>query len=466
MNRFLIMICASLCLLSGYSRAQDDTFWIDPETGDFANRVQRLEAETAELRAELAILREQRPASQGDLTVPVTNEYVDATAAPPDEEGLYYGEDLLKQMRELVWTKGDFKIVPYGNIWGSAAHDTQRVFPGAFVLYVFSEDQFDHDTFVLDTRRTRLGLDITGPKIPRMHNANSRGKVEIDFHGQFVNENQATIQIRHAYAEVYDDNFRLLAGQTSDLMSPLLTRTVNYSVGWAGGNIGFRRMQVRYERYLNFTDTFQITPAVAVCQNVINEGVTGLIDPRSPTNWPIIESRIGCTLGPRGAGCKPVQFGVSGHIGEQGFEVVGTPQYRVRTWSFNTDVAIPVTKRLSFQAEYFTGADLATFLGGIVQGVNFTRREAIYSSGGWFDVGYDWTDDLHSYTGFGIDDPWNDTLSAAAARSYNQFIFTNAIYDVTEKMKLGVELSAWRTQYLGLAPGETFRVEFSGQYEF
>ena len=97
--------------------------------------------------------------------------------------------------------------------------------------------------------------------------------------GSLFNENQATIQIRHAYAEVYNDNFRLLAGQTSDLISPLVTHTVNYSVGWAGGNIGFRRMQVRYERYLNFTDTFQITPAVALCQNVINEGVTGGIDP-------------------------------------------------------------------------------------------------------------------------------------------------------------------------------------------
>ena len=87
---------------------------------------------------------------------------------------------------------------------------------------------------------------------------------------------------------------------------------------------------------------------------------------------------------------------MSGHIGEQGLKSWGTPQYRVRTWSFNTDVAIPITNRLSFQAEYFTGADLSTFLGGVVQGVDFTHREAIYSSGGWFDVGYDWTDDLHS----------------------------------------------------------------------
>ena len=69
----------------------------------------------------------------------MTNEYVDATTVPPDEEGLCYGEDLLKQMRELVWTKGDYKIVPYGSIWGSTAHDTQRTNPGAFVLWVFSE---------------------------------------------------------------------------------------------------------------------------------------------------------------------------------------------------------------------------------------------------------------------------------------------------------------------------------------
>lgn len=434
--------------------------------GEFAQRIQQLEAETAALRAEVAVLRQPGAGYPADALVPVTTEYLDATATADDPE-LYYDEQLLQKMRDLAWTKGDFKVVPYGSIWGSAAHDTQRANPGAFVLWVFSEDQHDYETFNLDTRRTRLGLDITGPKIPRMHNANSRGKVEIDFHGQFVTENQATIQIRHAYAEVYDDHFRLLAGQTSDLISPLVPHTVNYSVGWGGGNIGFRRMQVRYERNLTCSDTLQFTPAVAVCQNVIIDiDPTGQIT-RATTNWPVIESRVGCTLGPRGAGCKPVQFGVSGHIGEQGFDIPLTPdQYRVRTWSLNTDVLIPITNRLTFQGEFFTGADLSTFLGGVVQGVNFTRREAIYSTGGWVELGYDVTDDLHWYSGYSVDDPWNDTLSAASARSYNQFLYTNAQYDITKKMKVGLELSGWRTQYLGLEAGETFRIEFAGQYDF
>ena len=50
-----------------------------------------------------------------------------------------------------------------------------------------------------------------------------------------------------------------MAGQNWDLMSPLLPSTVNYSVGWAGGNIGFRRMQLRADRYLHFSDTLMMS---------------------------------------------------------------------------------------------------------------------------------------------------------------------------------------------------------------
>ena len=61
---------------------------------------------------------------------------------------------------------------------------------------------------------------------------------------------QADHLLRHAYAEVKDDDFRLLAGQTWDVISPLFPSMLMYSVGWDAGDIGYRRAQVRGERYL------------------------------------------------------------------------------------------------------------------------------------------------------------------------------------------------------------------------
>ena len=293
-----------------------------------------------------------------------------------------------------------------------------------------------------------------------------------------MTENQATIQIRHAYGEIYDDSFSLLAGQTWDLVSPLQPHTVNYSIGWGGGNIGFRRMQVRYTRNLNFSDYLQMTPAVAACENII---VDGPVNDRETTDWPVIEGRLGWTLGPRGDGCKPIAFGMSGHIGEQGFDFarVAGPivlpageNNRIRTWSVNADVLVPITERITFQGEFFTGADLATFLGGVVQGVDFTRREAIHSTGGWMELGFDWRKDLHTYVGYGIDDPRNSDIvgepsaTLRTGRTYNHFLFANVMYDMTEKMKFGLEVSSWKTKWLDLEPGNAVVFEFAGQYGF
>jgi hypothetical protein len=476
MNRYLVSAWMCLLLFSGAIVAADEAPAYDP-TQDFALRIRQLEEQTAAMQAELSAMRQATPASSGAVsseTVPVN---LDTMADPPYEGALVSREDMLEEMRSLVWTKGDYKVVPYGVLWGSGAYDSQRSYPGPFALYVISP-QFQHvDEFVLDTRRTRVGIDVTGPRIPRMWNGKSRGKIEIDFHGAITErENQATIQIRHAYAEVYDDNYRLLAGQTWDLNSPLQPRTINYSVGWGVGNLGFRRMQIRYERYMHFSDVFLVSPAIAVCQNIVLDGPTLN---REPSDWPVIEGRCGFTLGPRGEGDRPVVFGMSGHIGEQMFDfppigdkplVLGA---RVQTWSANADVAIPITNRCKFQGEFFTGADLTTFMGGIIQGVDFSRREAVCSTGGWFDVGYDLRDDLHVNAGYLIDDPWNDTVSADAesfvangARVYNSSLFANTIFDVTKKMKLGLETSVWTTHYKVREPGNMLRFEFSGAYEF
>ncbi len=59
------------------------------------------------------------------------------------------------------------------------------------------------------TLYTRLGLDVTGPKLG---GANTFGKIEIDFRGS--GSTLATPRIRHAYFELSWPQWKLLAGQT------------------------------------------------------------------------------------------------------------------------------------------------------------------------------------------------------------------------------------------------------------
>jgi hypothetical protein len=400
----------------------------------------------------------------------------------PDVE--YYTLDELRaEMKKLAWTKGDYRIVPYGSLWGSAIYATQRTAPGPFILYIASATTEGEDDFVIDTRRSRIGVDIFGPKVPMFGCAESAARMEIDFHGVFGTfeglrvvgpENQTGLQLRHAYAEVKNEDFRLLAGQTWDLVSPLNPGMLTYAVGWGAGNIGFRRMQIRYERYLHLADDSVLTLQGAIAQDIALD----FINVAESANWPVLQGRCGyktADIGP----FQPLTIGVSGHIGEQGFDFPRIPDpnnsqltllpaeddARIETWSLNVDARWPITSRMGIQGEFFTGRNLSTFLGGVIQGINRETRQPIATTGGWIELWYDLTDRLHSHVGYGIDNP-RDTDVAVRDRTSNSVLFGNVSFDILPKMTVGLELSYWETKYKGLESGQAMVFEFTGQYAF
>lgn len=382
---------------------------------------------------------------------------------------------------ELAWKKNGFKIIPYGSLWGSVLYTTRRTFPGPYTLFVLPLNVEGEPDFFLDTRRTRLGLDVVGPRIAAWGYAETGGKVEIDFHGAFIAENRPGVLLRHAYGEIKNEEYRLLAGQTWDVISPLVPGTLSYSVLWAQGNIGYRRAQVRLERYLALPADQQLTLQMSLNQNIVSDFTAEPgVEPES-VGWPLIQGRVAFTDDTPGSLEGPVTLGFSGHIGEQGwdFTTVGPPppnlppadDVRIRTWSFNVDLRVPVTKRSGFQGEFFMGENLSTFLGGIVQGVCPCLREPIRSHGGWIELWHDWSPCYHSHVGYGVDDPNdNDMLFG---RTYNQVLFANIVQDVTKYLVLGVEVSLNKTLYRETRPGEPLPIsgesvgfEFTGQYLF
>jgi hypothetical protein len=57
-------------------------------------------------------------------------------------------DELRAELKKLAWIKGDYRIVPYGALWGSAIYATQRTAPGPFILYVSSATTESEDNFV------------------------------------------------------------------------------------------------------------------------------------------------------------------------------------------------------------------------------------------------------------------------------------------------------------------------------
>ncbi len=386
----------------------------------------------------------------------------------------------------LGWEKGDFRIVPYGSFWANMIYATQRTSPGAFTLFVFSEESHPEDAFHTDARRSRFGLDVFGPEIPIRGGLSSGGRVEVDFLGEYVTENQAQARIRHVYLELYDENQRILIGQTWDVISPLYPRTVNFSVGWFGGNIGFRRAQFRYERFGTVSEDVSWVLQTSLNQDITPDFPTDPGVVRESGNYPVIEARTALSFNPLDAE-KPITLGISAHLGETGFDFLTTgppplllpPEQgaRFETWSYNLDLAMPLGPRAHLLAEFFHGRNLSPFLGGVGQGVCPCNRAAITSIGGWADLQYSWTENLTTDVGYGVDDPFNDEF--LVGRTYNQFLFANLVVHVSKALSTGLEVTYWKTLYqdqrAGLippdqlrpsAPGKSVTVDWMVRYDF
>ncbi len=430
-----------------------------PTNGQILDRLQQLEAETQMLRAELGQVQ-NRPSPLPPISGPQLTTV--STMAAEDEVEYFTWDEIRAEMKDVAWSKGDFKIVPYGILWGNMAYETSRTYIGDYTLWGISPDVEGEDAIHFSGKSTRLGIDVSGPRIPFFCCANSGGKVEIDFQGAFSIENKPGVLLRHAYWEVKNDDFRLLMGQTWDVVSPLNPGTLMYSVYWGAGNIGYRRPQIRYERYFTMSDAWKLDIETSLNTDAASDFTNGATSNGDHAGWPLIEMRVGSTVGKR----HPVKFGVSGHVGESVYDLTVDDTVR-QTWSLNADLKMPITDRLGFQGELFTGTNLKTFLGGIVQGVDCTASEnAIRSSGGWFNFWYDWTPRLHSAVGYTIDDPIDTDIACNLGRLYNQAYWGNISYNLTKKFTMGVEVSQWKTLFTTQTAANSTRIEYVAKYGF
>jgi hypothetical protein len=338
------------------------------------------------------------------------------------------------------------------------------------MLWVNSEATNSNDNeFNLTANETRLGFNFTGPKTATMETS---GKVEFDFYGNFADENKAKIQMRHAWAQVYwpECRFAILAGQNWDVISPLTPSTLNYTVLWDAGNVGYRRPQIRLTKDFPLDDK-TILQIQGAAVRTIGSNLATVPESGEDAGFPTLQSRIGLTIPLLPAG--PTQAGVSGHWGQEQYDLdVRGRHTDVDSWSVNLDLMQPIVKQVLLKAEWFTGQDLATYFGGIGQGVMLTTvggtvtdAKAISAHGGWFAFTLGPWDKWTFNTGVGIDQVDRDDV-ITGARTANRSIFGNAIYALNKHVNIGLELSHWRTDYLGPGDADDVRAQTSLIYRF
>jgi hypothetical protein len=402
--------------------------------------IQELRRENASLRGRVSALEAELKTIKEMLGVPAAVPLATATA-----------QKTAKPMAPAM----DF----YGYIKADLSYDSAGVAAGNFAQWVASRAVDEEEQWSLTARQTRLGVRVAGPE---SEDLKVSGKVEADFYNAGGGENKSAPMLRHAYTEISwpDQGLVLLAGQTSDVFSPLVPSTLNYCVSWWGGDIGYRRPQFR------LTKTWQGEES-ATDLSVAVSRTTGHDLPGAgagdDTERPTLQGRVGyaTTMGGR-----PFGVGVSGHWGTEEADVASGATENFETWSLNLDLKMPLWDGAMLQAEAFTGDNLDAYLGGIGQGVNGAafQEQEISARGGWLEL----KQQLGNYAigiGAAMDDPDGDDLSATM-RARNAVIWGNVVYAMTDNLRLGLELSRWETHYVNQKDGRAIRLQTSVIYSF
>jgi hypothetical protein len=357
-------------------------------------------------------------------------------------------------------------IEPYGYIKLDAAYDNSRINNGNFARWAESEaTNKNDDQFNMTVNQTRLGVKLQGPD---SDDVQTSGLIEVDFFGDIDATNKARMQMRHGYMKILwpDYDFNILAGQTWDVISPLNPYTLNYTVAWWAGNIGYRRPQIRLTKVFELNEKVTLDLRGAITRNIgTSNGFTG--DAGENSGLPGFQARAGIKV--------PIldhdrtDIGISGHWAKEDLDINAAGNSKeFDSWSINLDVLQPINEWLTLKSELFTGENLSTYCGGIGQGVNTTTNREIGSTGGWIAAELGPWDKWRFNLGLSIDDVDNDDLNGISGdkRTYNRSIFGNVIYSLNNNTMIGFELSHWRTEYKNADDGDSLRAQTSFIYKF
>ena len=441
----VLSVCLSLCENRAF--AQEKGAAVTPE---MLERLAQLENQTAALRQQLAQLQGASAETPAKTETPAES----TSAVSVSKKDI---ETIIEQkIQESAWKKGDGWFRPYGMFWASLLGADHRFMPNDAVQRVLPGEAYDESVCTVTARRSRFGAEVFTPALTLPGVCcplQMSGRVEIDFMGELgTAENKPAVLLRHAYWKAENAQCGFLVGQTDDVVSPLTPGALNYYNMWFAGNIGYRNPQVRFSRYFYPGQRTRMEAVAALCQ--ISGSDFSAYDQTS--GYPTVQARLGWTVWRCDPSKAPIQFGISGHIGEQKY-AFGGDAYAITTWSANADVKIPLTQRFGIQAEFFHGQGLAGFGGGIDQSFDyaiggFGSRKSIHSTGGWAECWFDATCKTRFTVGAGIDDPLDSDMEAAAIRQ-NTAIYANVVYRFTSYLQTGFEYSYWKTLYAEGNPG-------------
>jgi len=365
--------------------------------------------------------------------------------------------------------KSTFDLKWYGYFKLDGSYDQNLTSHGDYVMWV-EQPAYDKDDeqFNMTANETRFGFVANGKGYK---NVQVGGKLEFDLYagasGPSIVQNEATLQLRHAYFTIQSSNTKLLAGQSWDLISPLNPATLNYAALWGCGNIGYLRPQVSLwhtasaspQTDVTFAGGFfrtigeDLTPTLltlALAGDTISDGDDDGTDAGIPSFQGLFEVKH--TL-PSGTSFR---VGASALWGELKAETNQGNSQKYESWAAVGHVMVSFPNGSGFAGEAFTGINLGSYFGGIRQS---STIDGVESLGGWASAWVKPSPKVKLAAGFGLDDPKDEDITSG--RSKNTSYFGNIRYYIVPQASIGLEVSQWETEYKDAETAKNLRAQTS-----
>jgi hypothetical protein len=364
-----------------------------------------------------------------------------------------------------------FDLNWYGSIKLDGSFDQNLTNYGDYVMWVEPETYSGNDEqFNMTANATRFGFEATGRGY---HKVQVGGRLEFDLYaggpGNPVGQNEPSLQLRHAYFNVQTGNFKLLAGQSWDLISPLNPPTLNYGSLWGCGNLGYLRPQVSLWFTMPSNDQTQVTFASGIFRNFgsdltptfsLSTGEsTDRGDDGIDAGIPSIQGLF--DLSHTMAGGGQLRIGFSALWGMLKAETNLGNFQRYESWAAVGHFQFTYRGRYGIAAEAFTGSNLGTYFGGILRNSSI---DGVNATGGWASAWVKPMPKVELAVGFGVDDP--DDSDFYSGRSQNTSVFGNIRYYFVPQASVGVEFSQWETRYKGGSTARNLRAQTSFTLNF
>ena len=321
---------------------------------------------------------------------------------------------------------------PYGFIKLDMAYDQARTNNGNYVFWVDNgSDNAGNSEFNMTARQTRLGANIS---YDDLDDKVVTARFEFDFYGGGT-ENKNMPMLRHGFVKVDFGKYYLIAGQSSDIFSPLVPTTVNYTVLWNCGNIGYRHPQFQF----GYKTDYGIEIVSALSRNISGDFDNDNNDDGENSSMPTIQARLSYLT-------SKMNVGLSGHFGEMKFTQLDNCK-RCDSYSLNAHGSYSFMEVFQLKGEVFSGRVLDQYLGGIGQGFDIVSGKGIDSRGGWINAGFKASQNVSFNLGFGIDKLNDNDEMVLPFRSSNRSIFGNMFTKIAYNTTLAMEVSQWTTNY-------------------